>query len=127
MLECLVFGHRAAEKLTSELVSPADITIKLPEPSSEDKKEYPESFFEEKRAELRKTMTLYANAVRTPKGMAMGKSFVDSLISELDEIKLTDRAGYELYSMASAAKYILDGAIARTESVGAHYIEPDSE
>ena len=72
-------------------------------------------------------MTEDANAVRTPKGMAHGKAYVDELKRELEYARLDNRAEYELYSLVSVADYILTGAIARKESIGAHYIEPDEE
>lgn len=80
-------------------------------------------FVEAKRAELRDVMTADANAVRTKAGMAHGKAYVDNLLEELDEAILTTRAEYELYSLTLMAKDILDGAIARKVSVGAHYVE----
>ncbi len=126
MLECLVFGRRAA------LAAAAD-GRKSPENAGfngavlSDKAERPDEYFIEKRNELRKVMTADANAVRTPKGLAHGMEFISALIAELDDTKLTTRAGYELYSMASAADYIITGAINRKESVGAHYVVPDAE
>lgn len=126
MLECLVFGRRAA------LAAAAD-GRRSPENAGfngavlSDKAERPDEYFIEKRKELRKVMTADANAVRTPKGLSHGRKFVSALIAELDDTKLTTRAGYELYSMASAADYIITGAINRKESVGAHYVVPDAK
>lgn len=124
MLECLVFGRRAAKSIAESFVSPSSIDLELPKLDFSGI-ERSEAYFEQKRAELRSTMTLYANAVRTQKGMEKGKSFIDSLIAELDGSRLCSRAGYELYSMAVTAEHIFNDAIARTVSVGAHYIEPD--
>ena len=45
------------------------------------------------------------------------------LLEQLDDAILTTRAEYELYSLTLMAKDILDGAIARKVSVGAHYVE----
>ena len=68
-------------------------------------------------------MTEKANAVRTLSGMREGKAFVDALLAELDTASLTELSQYELYAMAQTADMIFTGAIERTESVGAHYVE----
>lgn len=127
MLECLVFGRRAAKRIVSDFRSPDDIMLKTSELPLSSGESRPDGYFDEKRRGLKAVMTSDANAVRTPKGMAHGKAYVDSLLAELDSLKLDSRAGYELYSMATAADCILTGAINRKESVGAHYIEPDPE
>ena len=127
MLECLVFGRRAAKKVVSDFRSPDDYELATSTEPLSDGESRPAEYYVSKRAELRSVMTADANAVRTPKGMAHGKAYVDSLRKELDGLRLDSRAGYELYSMATAADCILTGAINRKESVGAHYIEPDAE
>ena len=125
MLECLVFGRRAALAASDDkrIAGKAGFTSSLLINENERSDEY----YAGKRKELRAVMTSDANAVRTPKGLCHGKDFVDSLIAELDSMKLSTKAGYELYSMAMAADYILTGAIERKESVGAHYVVPDKE
>lgn len=127
MLECLVFGRRAAKHISANLRSPDDVELEISEKPLSGRDPLPNGWLAAKRKELRSVMTADANAVRTPKGMAHGKAFVDSLLSELENARLETRAGFELYSMAMIADYILQGAINRKESVGAHYIEPDPE
>ena len=125
MLECLVFGRRAAGHINSNLRSVKDYELTLPDAPLSDGDPLPTGYTAAKRAELRSVMTADANAVRTPSGMAHGKAFVDSLLCELENARLESRGDYELYSMATVADDILTGAINRKTSVGAHYIEPD--
>ena len=121
MLECLVFGRRAARHINANM----RVTDKLDPKSivTTGTKTLERGFVEAKRAELRDVMTADANAVRTKAGMAHGKAYVDNLLEQLDDAILATRAEYELYSLTLMAKDILDGAIARKVSVGAHYVE----
>ncbi|MCI8387433.1 MAG: L-aspartate oxidase [Clostridiales bacterium] len=123
MLECLVFGRRAARHICSNMRNVSEITLSVSDKPLSGGKELAYDFVVKKRAELRDVMTNDANAVRTPAGMAHGKAFIDELLSQLDAAKLETRAEYELYSMATIADDILTGAINRKVSVGAHYIE----
>ncbi len=121
MLECLVFGRRAARHINANMrvmdkLDPRSIVTTGNKPLER-------GFVEAKRAELRDVMTADANAVRTKVGMAHGKAYVDNLLEQLDDAILATRAEYELYSLTLMAKDILDGAIARKVSVGAHYVE----
>lgn len=127
MLECLVFGRRAARHIDENLISKDDIVLERSDKPLSGGTPLASDFAAKKRQELREVMTEDANAVRTPKGMAHGKAYVDELKRELEYARLDNRAEYELYSLASVADYILTGAIARKESIGAHYIEPDEE
>ncbi len=124
MLECLVFGRRAAQHISANLRSPADVELPKLEPTEKGEEMSP-VYVAEKRAGLRAVMTSDLNAVRTPKGMARAKAYIDALIAELDGKCLSGRPAYELYSMALVASEIVEGALARRESIGAHYIEDD--
>ena len=121
MLECLVFGRRAARHINANMRDlSADKLTLSGAPLSGGRAL---SNIAGKRQALRDVMTDKANAVRTPDGMREGKAFVDALLAELDGAALTDRAGYELYAMAQVADMILTGALNRKESVGTHYVE----
>lgn len=124
MLECLVFGRRAAEHITNNFRKAGE-TLDLPILPNSTLSKQVNSYFNAKREELRDMMTENANAVRTPKGLAKAKQYVDSLMEELDLSALDSCESFELYSLTTIAKLIIDGATARKESVGAHYIEPD--
>lgn len=123
MLECLVFGRRAATHI-KENFRPAKETISLPDNSAK----LAEISEEEVRAKIefvRATVTKYAGPVRTPNGMAEGKRIIDELFAEAQNYKLTTETHFCYYNMLSCAKMILDGAIARKESIGAHYVVED--
>ncbi len=123
MLECLVFGRRAAEHVKKNFRAAKD-DIYLCDCSAE-KTCVPEAEMREKIEDLRAIVTKYAGPVRTPKTMAEGKRIIDELFLEAQNYKLTKETDFCYYNMLSCAKMIMDGAIARKESIGAHYVVED--
>lgn len=121
MLECLVFSRRAANHINAS-ISGEKLTPKLSSTPISGGTDIPFDVTE-KRSELRDIMTDKANAVRTVAGMAECKKFTENLLSELENVTLDTPAKYQLYAMAQVADMIITGAIARKESVGAHYVE----
>lgn len=123
MLECLVFGRRAAENIKENfraakdsiaVCDNTDASVAIDEGNINQKIEF-----------VRSTVTKYAGPVRTPEGMAEGKRIIDELFEKEQSVKLTKEIDFYYYNMLSCAKMILDGAIARKESIGAHYIVED--
>lgn len=123
MLECLVFGRRAAENI-KENFRPAKQDISVCD-NTDASVVADEGNINEKIEFVRCTVTKYAGPVRTPKGMAEGKRIIDELFEKEQHVKLTRETDFYYYNMLSCAKMILDGAIARKESIGAHYIVED--
>lgn len=121
LLECLVFGRRAARRINKH-----GCRDEKPIPlSSEPLSGGTEITFdtEKKCAALRAIMSDKANAVRTEKGMAECKAFTSALLTELEGATLDTPEKYQLYAMAQVADRIITSAIERKESVGAHYLE----
>ena len=118
MLECLVFGRRAAEYINGHFRS-SEGGVVAGRDESKDKC----TDVEDKQLEVRKIVSEYANAVRTRKGLIKGKKLIDEISEKADKIKLVNPKDYDYYNMVCTAKMILDGANERKESIGAHYIE----
>ncbi len=119
LLECLVFGRRAARSINDSCRTSTSTEIQnlhLPVEKTLDN-------IGEKRQKLCDVMTKNANAVRTKAGMNKGKVFVDELMGELESAYLSTCEEYELYSMTQIARMVFNGAIARRKSVGAHFVE----
>ncbi len=123
MLECLVFGRRAAEHIMQNF-RPVKYKTLLCDNSS-DIPAISENEIKEKTAVIRAAVTKYAGPVRTLSGMTEGKRIIDGLFEEAQKYKLVKEADFCYYNMLSCAKMILDGAIARKESIGAHYVVED--
>lgn len=121
MLECLVFGRRAAQAVTAAArPKPGACTASHTESG--------EILTEERAAELRdalrREMDADVGAVRHPDGLAAAAAKVAEMERELDGKQLTPDGAAELYAMLTIASLVIRDARARHESVGAHYLVP---
>lgn len=119
MLECLVFGRRAASRINSRLAGTE--YIKSSETPIIDARPIVEHDFTAIRHEIQKLMNEYCFVVRTEKGMLTAKERILEIIAELENSYYPGRAYIETLNIATIARDILDAAIERKESVGAHY------
>ncbi len=122
VLECLVFGRRAARHINAA----GRKQIDLPEAEAIEYSGISTT------AEIgldcntiRDTMTEFANAVRTPKGLHKGLSIISVLREKYDNIELICKEAYEVCNMTTTAELVFKAAIARKESIGAHYVVED--
>jgi L-aspartate oxidase len=111
MLECLVFGRRAAEAVnsgqrTADSGGRSGRTAGLPP---------------EKKQGIRKICDSYAGVVRDVSGLARGLEEINGILSEAGET--ADREWLETYNMAVSARAVLSAALQRRESAGTHYIK----
>lgn len=120
LLECLVFGRRAARHICAA-ARPQPGEVSLPAGEKGGDRVLSNVEIAELRRRLRETMTRDVAAIRTTEGMTRAKQEIDALRATLEECALASRAHDELYSMAQTASLVVEGALARTESVGAHY------
>ena len=121
VLECLVFGRRAANhicKKNRDHLPLGEITPVCGDPVSD----------EEVMADvkmIRRAVTKYANAVRRPSGLREGLEIIKKIAEKYDGARLESKAAYQVCNMATAAENIFKAALARPESIGAHYIVED--
>jgi L-aspartate oxidase len=115
LLECLVFGRRAAEVINNEQrtanveVRETDARIGLPV---------------EYRENIRGICDLYAGIERTVSGMERGVSELNDILSYMRTSYTRDE--YETHNMALSARAVLSAALSRRESAGVHYVEEPS-
>ena len=121
MLECLVFGRRAAEHInllgrtaTERAELPADVPHIPTEELGVD--------YEGLRTRLRHTMNENAYIVRTKAGLRKAQAEIAEIQQVLDRNYLEDRAYLELVNLCMVSQEILKAALLRDKSVGAHYI-----
>ncbi len=121
MLECLVFGRRAAEhinRLDRKTDRPAALPDDIPHiPTEELGVDY-----EGLRLRLQHTMNENAYIVRSAAGLQKAQAEVREILSVLRRNYLEDRAYLELTNLSMVSLEILRAAMARQHSVGAHYI-----
>jgi L-aspartate oxidase len=125
MLECLVFGKRAADKINNETgrneVAPNFEFSNTPNSAPSELA----SDFDSKRLELQKLMHAKVGSVKTPKGMQEAKTRVSALLSDLEESGETSKNYLELLNIATVAMAIINASINRKESIGSHYVIAD--
>ncbi|NLT13647.1 MAG: L-aspartate oxidase [Clostridiales bacterium] len=121
MLECLVFGRRAAEDINRTLVetkTPVKATIpQLPERLRMD--------FDYKalRCRIKDLMSDYGYVTRTGKGLSYALGQVDDILKQLMSTYDDSTVYLETLNMATVASAILKAALDRTKSIGSHYRE----
>ena len=116
-LECLVFGRRCASTVNGLAGGGS------PKPTLPGREHLSEADFDvEKRiVELKGIMVKYCGILRDGEGLRLGLAFVDKLNDELECARPRSLREIELNNMATTAKAILEGALARKKSVGSHF------
>lgn len=116
-LECLVFGRRCASTVNGLAGGSS------PKPTLPGREHLSEADFDvEKRiVELKGIMVKYCGILRDGEGLRLGLAFVDKLNDELECARPRSLREIELNNMATTAKAILEGALARKKSVGSHF------
>ncbi len=120
MLECLVFGRRAARHINENACEA--ISFNLPSTYMSDTEGLSEKYINGTKGKIRDIMTEFAGPVRTDRGLAEAAGKIYRIYKKLQGIKLVTTEQFELYNMTSNAYKILTDALARKESIGAHYI-----
>ncbi|MGE0080620.1 MAG: L-aspartate oxidase [Thiohalomonadaceae bacterium] len=124
LLECLVFGHAAADDILTRLhdVPPPPALPAWDESRVTDSDE--EVVVSHNWEELRRFMWDYVGIVRTNKRLERAKRRVDLLLGEIAEYYGNFRVTHnllELRNLATVADLIIRSAMARKESRGLHY------
>lgn len=121
VLECLVFGRRSARYINNSFRS---ASTKTPLLKTDDKARIVHTieFFSQIEKIIKTTMTEYAGPERSFAGMSRGIEVLKDLEEQLDNAYLCATYHYKVYNMLQNALAVLTSALARKESVGAHYI-----
>ncbi|MEA4894271.1 MAG: L-aspartate oxidase [Oscillospiraceae bacterium] len=121
MLECLVFGRRAAANINGRLAEMGKIhEAKLP---ADDNRPVEERDFTALRSEIQQLMNDFGSVLRNEKGMSFALTRISEISAELESSYYPGREYIETLNIADLAVDILEAALARKESVGAHYRE----
>jgi L-aspartate oxidase len=121
MLECLVFGRRAAAHVNKRLETLGNRS-QAEVPTLENRSSY-NGNLKELRHEIQCLMNENGYVIRTKEGMEKALSRISAIKEELQNNFLQGREYIETLNIASIAVAILQAALARKESVGAHYRE----
>ncbi|MDR0839572.1 MAG: L-aspartate oxidase [Oscillospiraceae bacterium] len=119
MLECLVFGRRAAEDISrNPAVEPGSAVLPAL-PSREDSG----LDFGAVRRRIQELMSEYGYVIRTTTGLTYALGEVRAALAALEKCAPRDVDYLETLNVAMVAEAILTAALARPESVGSHYME----
>ena len=121
MLECLVFGRRAAQFISAGGCGAApraevrveDIPVK---PRSD-------IDYAALRATVQGLMSEHCHVVRKVGGLELALGHVGGIKAQLEGSRGESNAYVEALNIATVAKAILEAALGRRESIGSHYVE----
>ena len=117
LLECLVYGRRAAQHINESFAGGK----RKNEILCDNTKHSVDIDFETYRSKICNTMTKKGGIIRNETEMAEAMEFVGGIENMLKTALLTEVEEYETYNISQVALEILRGARARKKSVGAHY------
>ena len=121
MLECLVFGKRCADSINR---NHRDIPNQIPAVAEEKDLATPnEDELQNDRNALRHALSEAFGPVRRTAEMQKALKTIRALWEKYDRVQCQDPATVEVCNMTLVALRIAEGAVARKESQGAHYIE----
>ncbi len=121
MLECLVFGRRAALHIDEVRRQPREhLSIKSERVSAGTILSRAEITV--RHEHLRKVMSRDVGAVKTEEGLRNALSEILKMRETLDGASFTGVDEFELYGMVMVAESIVRSALERKTSVGAHYL-----
>ncbi len=121
LLECLVFGNRCAQHINQS-------SLECPKPEFEENEAGGKELdFDTLSNHMREMMTQKCSIIRSGHGLREGLAHIDEALGLLNEAKLDTVKGMETYNIATVAKAVLQAALARKKSIGAHYRIDDEE
>ena len=125
MLECLVFGRRAAESINVSFVASKHSFSGIGVGPSNGRT-VSEFSLADIRTEIKQLMNDYCNVVRTAAGLSYALEKLKPILSRLEDCDFSDSLDYlETLNLATVANSILTSASARSESIGSHYMEEE--
>ena len=129
LLECLVFGRRIARTINAgpdEFISESGLPefteqLRLVRPAPD----LPGGRVQTIRTQIRQIMDRHCGILRDHDGLALAAEEMRELAQELSEIRIHDRFTLETCQMAVVARAIIQSALARKDSIGAHFRTDD--
>lgn len=124
MLECLVFGRRAAQRISEALRANPNPSHPHPNlPAAFPERAHSRTDCSALRLRIQSLMNEYGGVVRTEAGLRYALDEITSILDKLTSGPSDTRAYIEVLNIATVAQSILEAALAREESVGAHWRE----
>ena len=125
LLECLVFGRRAAQYINQNFLPLTDEISEYTLTTERHTKRLTLDEYHGIESTVKDTMSDYVGPIRTTSGLRRAKEILNALSDRLDDAILETPYAFKVYNGVTNAQMVVDGAIARKESVGSHYIVND--
>jgi len=121
MLECLVFGRRAAQFINAAQneTSPRTETDLKAIPS----RPHAQLDYAELRKNVRQLMSAHCGALRQKEGLELALGEVGEILSQLKSVYDDSNIYLETLNIATVASAIIEAALSRPGSIGSHYME----
>lgn len=117
LLECLVYGRRCAQHINGQAIGRKKAARYL----KNDKKPLAVIDFMTYRTQIRNNMTKKGGIIRNKTALLEAYSLIEKFYEHLNSVALTSQVGLETLNMAAASLSILDAALRREKSIGAHF------
>jgi L-aspartate oxidase len=123
MLECLVFGRRAAEDIGARRGG-AGAALTVPQIPEIPVRRRPDHGFDfgALRARIQGIMSECCFVIRTGEGLRRALDETDAALRRLRDVYVDSNEYLETLNIATVAKAIVEAALARPESIGSHYM-----
>ena len=118
LLECLVFGHRCAANI-NEVFTKDKKASKLLFDNSKPKGEIVD--IDTCRSQIRKDMTKKGGIIRNKTGLTETIAEIGEYYENLNNVELNEAREIETLNMATVSLHILNAALKREKSIGAHF------
>lgn len=120
LLEGLVFGHKIGDEVRSILKNrvPEKIDFDIKHTSNRIKKDMDR---ESTKTDIQKLMTENVGIIRDGEGLSNAKRKIDRYYEQFENMENEGMNDYELQNIALLSKLVIESALEREESRGAHY------
>ncbi|HPP85474.1 MAG TPA: L-aspartate oxidase [Bacillota bacterium] len=122
LLECLVFGRRCARYINGNIVPSYNENKKIKVESKIYHKKLDIGFYSALEAKIKQIMTAYAGPIRSREGLRTAQAELDALAEQIEDAHLSLPYEFKVYNMLQVSRKVVEAAIARKKSVGAHYL-----
>ena len=121
MLECLVFGRRAAVHVNAQKTDGKVYLSTLIEDFP--KRQHETLDYLELRAQVQQLMSDYCYVIRNTSGLQLALKQITGIYEQLESIYDESNEYLEALNIVTVAKAIVSAALDRPESIGSHYME----